>query len=116
MRTDMRPAVEIDQTVGFLTRGLIHGIEVTGDHQPPRPAVVRVCGELPGALVDTGMAGPHHRGPAPGHHETDGVRADEHPQPPLHRAVTLVRGEHPPRGLLRLAGPRTPRTRPDPLC
>jgi hypothetical protein len=37
---DMSPAVQVDQVVRLLPRRLVNGIEVAGDHQPPRAAVL----------------------------------------------------------------------------
>ena len=54
---DVRPAVKIDQSAGFLPGGLVNGVEVAGDHQPPRPPVIVIRGELPGLLVDARMPG-----------------------------------------------------------
>src|SRR4051812_32280262 len=60
MPADVRPAVEaveVDQAVGFTARGLIHRVEVAGDHEAPRPAaVVVVRAELSGVGAGHGLA------------------------------------------------------------
>ena len=110
----MRPAVQVHQAVGLLPGRLVNGVEVAGDHQPPRPAAV-IRGELAGVLVDAGVAGQDRPGPAGVHHEAGGIRAQEHPQPPFRRAVSLARGQDPPRRLVGVQVPRSPRPRRDRL-
>ena len=105
---DMRPAVQVHQAVGLLPGGLVNGVEVTGNHQAPRPAVL-VRSELAGVLVDAGVAGQDRPGPRRVHDEADGVRAEEHPQPPLRRPGPVPRREHPPRRLIRVQVPGAPR-------
>ena len=108
---DVSPAVQVDQAVRLLPGGLVNGVEVAGDHQPPRPAIV-IRGELPGLLVDAGVAGQDRPGPGGVHDEAGGVRAEEHPQPPFRRAVALARGQDPPRRLVGVQVPRAPATAP----
>src|ERR1022692_1212267 len=109
----MRPAVKIDQAVGLLPGGLVNGVEVAGDDQLPRPFIL-IRGELPGFPVDAGVPGQDRPGPRGVHHEAGGVRAQEHPQPPLRRAVPLAGGEDPPRRLVRMQVPGAPRPPPAP--
>ncbi len=81
---------------------------VAGDDQLPRPAVWSGRGQLPGLLIDPGVAGQHRPGTGGVHHEAGGVRAQEHPQPPPRRAASLARGEHVPGGLIGVQVPRGP--------
>ena len=89
MPPDMSSAVEIDQAVRLLPRGLVHLVKIAGDHQPARPAVL-TRRELPGLLIDPGMAGQDGTGAGRVHDEANGVRADEHPEPPACRAVPVT--------------------------
>ena len=94
----------------FLPGGLVHLVEIAGDHQPPRPAVP-VVRELPGLLVDAGVPGQHLPGPGRVHDEADGVRAEEHPQPPFRRAAPRA-GRTPAMWSRPRAGARNPATVP----
>ena len=104
----MRPAVQVDQAVGLLACRLVNGVEVAGDRQPPRPAVL-AGGELAGLLVNAGVGRQHRPGPRRVHDEARGVRADEDPQPPFRRAIPVARGKHAPGGLVGVQVPGVPR-------
>ena len=52
----MSETVEIDQALGLVPRGLVHPVEISRQHQPPRPAVL-VRHELARVLVQAGVAG-----------------------------------------------------------
>jgi len=56
MPAHVSSAVEIDQAVRLLPRGLVHLMKIAGDHQPARPAVL-TRRELPGLFIDPGVAG-----------------------------------------------------------
>ena len=53
---DVSQAVQVHQAVPPSSGGLVNGVEITGDDQLPRPAVL-IGGELPGFLVDAGVPG-----------------------------------------------------------
>src|ERR1035437_5435954 len=108
MPSYVSPAKEVHQAVRLLPRGLIHLIEVAGDHQAARPAVL-IRGQLPGLLLDARVAGQHRPGPRRVHHEAHGIGADENPEPPLPRAAAVTGRESPPRRLIRVQVPRAPR-------
>ena len=71
---DVGPAKQVDQAVCLLPGGGVHGVEVAGDDQLPRPAAWPGHGELPGLLVDPGVASQHRPGAGGIHHEAGGVR------------------------------------------
>ena len=104
---DMRPAVQVHQAVGLLPGRLVNGVEVTGDHRrrgPPSSSAV----SWP-VSSSIRVPGQHRPGPRRVHHEAHGVRADEHPQPPL-PCPPVPRREDPPHRLVRVQG-QEPRDR-----
>jgi hypothetical protein len=56
MPSHVSPAKQADQAVRLLPGGLADLVEVAGDDQAARPAVL-IRGELPGLLIDADVTG-----------------------------------------------------------